>query len=57
MITAVDGEVVKHYLGGILKECKGRSVNHAVLLVGYGKGKQIYKLIQTCNTNKIISFV
>lgn len=36
---AVDGEVVKHYLGGILKECKGRSVNHAVLLVGYGKGE------------------
>ncbi|CAH2104173.1 unnamed protein product [Euphydryas editha] len=37
---ALDAEPVQHYKGGIMKtDCQGTKVNHAVLLVGYGKGE------------------
>ncbi|XP_045457977.1 mexicain-like [Melitaea cinxia] len=38
---ALDGDAVKQYKGGIMigDFCRGQDVNHAVLLVGYGKDK------------------
>ncbi|CAF4955477.1 unnamed protein product [Pieris macdunnoughi] len=35
-MIAVDAIPLKHHRGGILKDCKSNTVNHAVLLVGYG---------------------
>merc|ERR1711953_369995 len=35
---AVDAGAMQHYHSGILTDCSGRKLDHAVLLVGYGVG-------------------